>query len=587
MSQTIVTNIGNQKITDAIASGNKLTMKYFKLSNDTNLTIDPTMTDIPTPILQKDISAWFKASETEFRLYCEVTNTEIAQGTNIAVVGAFDIENDLIFVTKIDPPITVYQDVYIEIRYTLDQYDAAIDFGTIPWDDYEQTMLIQDVLNKYGQHSTDISDIRIALQDLNALVVSLSSGALDIETHNLSLSAHPHIVRAINKFGIFPDPNNFKYIGQSIDPYPQFDSSVQNGMLVYKDVDGIYYPAIADGTIKARVAGYADLNENTVISSGLVDTPWIYDSGTDLYLSMTTPGAFSDKASPVKVGVSMGGGLILLGSYISHPENYDDFVMFDDLAYSLLLVSSPFTDVWYDIFLSDTLTVTSGSATFQYENTKYIINSVGTVLETDDLINSSTTYYRFVIHVDANVTPTIEYSLDSGTTWTTANPDEVILEANGYTKIKLRFTFDSTGEFYSYGILYNYDFSSYTSDSRMLEIWHPDQNYPAGSNILLPNNATYTNDGKSLEIFMDGLRLVPGEDYIEIDHRTVQFQIDITTDDTIVFTEKYGYVDTSIENYSRLNLEHNDIGEHIFTDLTTGLKYRLAVDNATLILIPV
>lgn len=262
-------------------------------------------------------------------------------------------------------------------------------------------------------------------------------------------------------------------------------------------------------------------------------------------------------------------------------------VLFEDLFYTSLLNSKPFESCFYDKFLEYDLTSVQGTLTFDRKNHKYIIAETATtpvILETGDVIDGTDTYYRFYIHVEGTTIPTIEYTTDSGTTWTSCNADEIVLVKDGFTKLGFRFTFTSDGDFESFGVLYNYGFAS-ISNTRMFETWVADQNYTAPTTVTLPNGATYTTDGKSLEIYLNRFRLIPNIDYIEIDNRSVQFNVDLNQNDVVVFIEQYGYMDTSVQNQSRLDYEHNEIGQHIFHDIVTGKPYRLVVENGNLVLI--
>jgi len=260
----------------------------------------------------------------------------------------------------------------------------------------------------------------------------------------------------------------------------------------------------------------------------------------------------------------------------------------DDLTYHLLLNRTPFSLVEYDTFARAESIAITGTAQYDFADSRYIISANSTapcVFTTGDIIDGTDVHHRFMIHVESSITPTIEYSIDHGTTWTECQADKTIVITDGFSSLRVRFTFETDGEFYSYGVLYHYSFESYTTATRMFETMTVDQDYTAPHEVQLPNDATYTPDGKSLEVYVNRARLIPNIDYEEIDSRTVKFLIDLHAGDIIVFVENYGYVDVSTTNTERLDYEHNDIGQHIFTDLSTGTKYRLAVDNGEIILI--
>lgn len=75
---------------------------------------------------------------------------------------------------------------------------------------------------------------------------------------------------------------------------------------VYKDVDGIFKRALADGSAKSRVAGIALRASKTLVTGGLVDLDTGYPINTSIYLSGTNPGKFTDFNTNVNVGLCLG-----------------------------------------------------------------------------------------------------------------------------------------------------------------------------------------------------------------------------------------------------------------------------------------
>lgn len=147
--------------------------------------------------------------------------------------------------------------------------------------------------------------------------------AIEIEDHNMDPNAHPPIQRAMAKAGIYVDDEDYKAKGQFWDEKAAFNVSVSNKMLVYKNDDGTYYPAIADSTDHSNVVGLSYMEESGsemyLIYSGKVDISDVYGTGipanTPLYLSATVPGEITVVASDVLVGISLGGGTILLKGF--------------------------------------------------------------------------------------------------------------------------------------------------------------------------------------------------------------------------------------------------------------------------------
>jgi hypothetical protein len=88
---------------------------------------------------------------------------------------------------------------------------------------------------------------------------------------------------------------------------------VQDKDVVYKDVDGIYKQAIADGTIKSRVAGIAFREDKLIVSDGFIGVDTGYDISTPLYLSSTVPGAITNFNTNINLGLGLGDFIYFTG----------------------------------------------------------------------------------------------------------------------------------------------------------------------------------------------------------------------------------------------------------------------------------
>lgn len=87
---------------------------------------------------------------------------------------------------------------------------------------------------------------------------------------------------------------------------------VSNKDNVYKDDDGIYKVAIADGTKKTNAVASARIAERmAVFGTGLLDITTGFAVGDKLYLSSTVAGAFSNINNGVSLGIVLEAGLIL------------------------------------------------------------------------------------------------------------------------------------------------------------------------------------------------------------------------------------------------------------------------------------
>ncbi|MCK5016350.1 MAG: hypothetical protein KAS32_04685, partial [Candidatus Peribacteraceae bacterium] len=240
------------------------------------------------------------------------------------------------------------------------------------------------------------------------------------------------------------------------------------------------------------------------------------------------------------------GGTIITGDVTS-----------EDGIYESMLMHSSFSECHYDIFRINSQVIPSGSPSPIYRNNDSLWEgSSGSILTTNELIayDGTSTIFRFYPHIEADDSAAIsgEYSTD-GTNWNSMDFDEIHHVTNGFDSLLFRFTWGGTGDFNSFGTLYlNNDYVTNTT-TRMFELNPVDGTHSPPYLVTLPNNAYYVIDGKSLEVYRNGIRQIIGLHYEEVDENTIRFLVDITDGDIIMFTEFFGYVDLSSENFDRVN----------------------------------
>jgi len=261
----------------------------------------------------------------------------------------------------------------------------------------------------------------------------------------------------------------------------------------------------------------------------------------------------------------------------------------EDIIYQLLLDNSHYQDAFYDIFANKDF-IQSTDATFSSSKTNVTGVSDNT-LTTENLLsdNSELLSDLLVYWVNPEDNITVEYSSDNSN-WTTL-PDNKRIVLNTETgldpisDIYLKFTWNGDGVLENYGVLFNTEGLTYTSNTKLFETVVLSSDISAGTEYTIPNNKAYDTDGKSLMIYVNRLRMFIGVDYEEINNTTIKWLVDLKTDDSIVFEQQYGYVDLSFDNKDRLNLEHDLDGNHILTDKSTSTKYQLTVDDGTIVLV--
>lgn len=137
--------------------------------------------------------------------------------------------------------------------------------------------------------------------------------ATEINDHNLDPNAHPYIQSALNRYGYPANPLNLVQKGQPFIFNPVFHISVTDKMIVYKNVaTGKFYPALATTGDISKVVGVADITDNLIRTSGVIEIPHSIPINQNVYLSDNTAGSITSNVTPIRIGMSLGNNLVLL-----------------------------------------------------------------------------------------------------------------------------------------------------------------------------------------------------------------------------------------------------------------------------------
>jgi len=220
----------------------------------------------------------------------------------------------------------------------------------------------------------------------------------------------------------------------------------------------------------------------------------------------------------------------------------------EDIKYYQLLQSEPFGKLFYDDFSnSDYLLPGANTGTFDIQNTKIVLNN-GEYFVTNNILSQP---YGFIkVYVDAKdlANLKIEYSVDNRQTYHVIQPSTLV-EALVNDNLYLRFTSLVDGnEVYSYAVLYDYEQKVYYAKGKLYEVYTAESDLPAGTNITIPNNMYYTNNGVSLIVHDNtGLRWLNGQDYKEIDDRTIQILKPLNANQQLIFEEYYSTIQNELD----------------------------------------
>jgi len=227
----------------------------------------------------------------------------------------------------------------------------------------------------------------------------------------------------------------------------------------------------------------------------------------------------------------------------------------EDVVYQSLLEHSDFSHISYNTLAVQGTIVLNGTATYSGQGDDWgvgrIYGNQGDSFETDNLLESgasdASSFYVHCVSDSNNLS--LEYSIGSSGAWGTWIPAPIktnVITPSSFSGLRIKITFNDSGitNILSYGVLYGHELLSGQAPLGFLETFTG--NVTTGTNVFIPNGEWYHKDGKSLEVFYDGIRMLEGVDYTETDvgfaekSNAVQFTFDLESTKTVVFKEIYG-----------------------------------------------
>jgi len=228
----------------------------------------------------------------------------------------------------------------------------------------------------------------------------------------------------------------------------------------------------------------------------------------------------------------------------------------EDVYYQSLLEGSFFQHVSYNTFETQGNIQLLGGASWSPDEdilgTGAVLGSQNSAFETDNLLpvgsNLCDSFYADAVTED-DIDILIEYSISDGSgygPWTSCGFKQMIVTPTPFSELKLRYIFNEVGlnKINSFGVLYEVEELSGLPRLGFLETLNIDA--VSGTTINIPNGRWYHKDGKSLEIFDDGIRLLENIDYTEVDvgfpnkSNQVTFNYELKSERTLIFKEIYG-----------------------------------------------
>ena len=268
----------------------------------------------------------------------------------------------------------------------------------------------------------------------------------------------------LKEVGIYIDTGDKLNEGQGYFLAPSFEGTVSDADLVYRHTgNNQFEKALADGTAKAIVIGFADVTGAKIVSHGLIDTGLSGNPGDLVYLSDTNPGQITMTPSAVVVGKFIYDGIIFIdpigvGTSTGAGEGDVGFEadMYHDLLQRSYYEHSTF-NACKEPASSDPLLDNATNMTFDATNDRFDFTT-GQILQSTNLYDSEaglseiTEAMVFFDYVDG-ATPTVEMTAD-GVNWETVANSVIHQFTDTGLDLRVRFTGGGTGQIDSFCILY-------------------------------------------------------------------------------------------------------------------------------------
>jgi hypothetical protein len=143
---SILTNAGLQKLINALAQGTKVSPKYYKVT-DSDVTLDPALTDIPNAWKQADISGYVQIDANTIEFLITIPHEEVTKYGKC--FGLYLDDGTLFLVAKPPYPFPPGMRINFKVQFYFEQAEKVINFQYIPFDETEQNLAIMDVSTVY------------------------------------------------------------------------------------------------------------------------------------------------------------------------------------------------------------------------------------------------------------------------------------------------------------------------------------------------------------------------------------------------------------------------------------------------------
>jgi hypothetical protein len=158
---SILTNAGLQKLINALAQGTKVSPKYYKVT-DTNVSLDPALTDIPNAWKQGDISGYVQIDANTIEFLITIPHEEVTKYGQC--FGLYLDDGTLFLVAKPPYPFPPGMRINFKVQFYFEQAENVINFQYIPFDETEQNLAIMDVSTVYDLLNQICDDINLLHQ---------------------------------------------------------------------------------------------------------------------------------------------------------------------------------------------------------------------------------------------------------------------------------------------------------------------------------------------------------------------------------------------------------------------------------------
>jgi len=260
--------------------------------------------------------------------------------------------------------------------------------------------------------------------------------------------------------------NSLNYVGKTIDEFSKFDTAVRDFNVVYFDGTASKYKkaiAVDSGTVNSphKFIGIASVTDRVVMTQGFINMGSnmpnaTYPAGTYVYLHDSIAGSITNGETSIRIGLSLGNGLLLLSSGVGGSGGGSGGT--GDITQEDILINNLFTSLSYSSAYYNTMKKPVGAdpnylvsgLVYSSTDNNYSGGSGDYIQRTS--LPLGATYNKLYVHLESDNPGNIQVSINS----VNQNQDQDINLVTGISTATIRLTWLGAANLDAFAIFWNW-----------------------------------------------------------------------------------------------------------------------------------